>query len=165
MKKLVRLRMRPSRDGKSFRYLLDYVDQNERRRQISLGHADKRKAERQRYEKELELRVNVTEPISMKLSDFFRDSLVRTKGQVRATSLGETKRSMEDFVDCIGNIDVQAVRYEHGERFIQYCLDRGLSPGTVTKKIKHLKRVFSTGRRPRPTRSSSASKAQTSEGV
>jgi integrase len=142
MKKLVRLRMRPSRDGESFRYLLDYVDQNERRRQISLGHADKRKAERQRYEKELELRVNVTEPISMKLSDFFRDSLVRTKGQVRATSLGETKRSMEDFVDCIGNIDVQAVRYEHGERFIQYCLDRGLSSGTVTKKIKHLKRVF-----------------------
>jgi integrase len=142
MKKLVRLRMRPSRDGKAFRFMLDYMDRDGRRRQISLGHADKRRAERQRYEKELELRMNVAEPISMKLSDFFRDSLVRTKGQVRATSLGETKRSMKDFVDCIGNIDVQEVRYEHGERFIQYCLDRGLSPGTVTKKIKHLKRVF-----------------------
>jgi integrase len=49
---------------------------------------------------------------------------------------------MKDFVECVGDIDVQDIRYEHGERFIQYCLDRGLSPGTVTKKIKHLKRVF-----------------------
>ncbi len=142
MKKLVRLRMRPSRDGKSFRYMLDYVAQDGRRHQLSLSHADKRRAERQRYEKELELRMNVAEPISMKLSDFFRDSLVRTKGQVRATSLGETKRSMKDFIECVGDIDVQEVRYEHGERFIQYCLDRRLSAGTVTKKIKHLKRVF-----------------------
>jgi integrase len=142
MKELVRLRMRPSRDSKSFRYMLDYADQNGRRRQISLGHADKRRAERQRYEKELELRMNVVEPISMKLSDFFRDSLVRTKGQVRATSLSETKRSMKDFVECVGDIDVQDVRYEHGERFIQHCLDRKLSAGTATKKIKHLKRVF-----------------------
>jgi integrase len=142
MKELVRLRMRPSRDGKSFRYMLDYVEQNGRRRQISLGHADKRRAERQRYEKELELRMNVAEPISMKLSDFFRGSLARTKGQVRTTSLGETRRSMKDFVDCIGDIDVQVVRYEHGERFIQYCLEHKLSAGTVTKKVKHLKRVF-----------------------
>jgi len=142
MKELVRLRMRPSRDKKSFRYMLDYVAQDGRRRQISLGHADKRKAERQRQEKELELWMNVAEPLSMKLSDFFRDSLARTKGQVRATSLGETKRSMKDFVECVGNIDVQDVRYEHGERFIQFCFDRRLSAGTATKKIKHLKRVF-----------------------
>ena len=142
MKKLVRLRIRPSRDGKSFRYMLDYVDQDGRRRQISLGHADKRRAERQRYEKELELRVNVTGPVSMKLSDFFRDSLVRTKGQVRATTLRETARSMEDFVECVGDINVQEVRYEHGERFIQYCRGQALSAGTATKKIKHLKRVF-----------------------
>ncbi|MDI9433131.1 MAG: phage integrase SAM-like domain-containing protein [Planctomycetota bacterium] len=142
MKKLVRLRIRPSRDGMSFRYMLDYVSQDGKRRQISLGHADKRRAERQRYEKELELRMNVADPVSMKLSDFFRDSLVRTKGQVRATSLGETKRSMKDFVECVGDIDVQAIRYEHGERFIQYCLDRKLSTGTVAKKMKHLKRVF-----------------------
>ncbi len=142
MKKLVRLRMRPSRDGKSFRYMLDYVDQNGRRRQISLGHADKRRAERQRYEKELELRVNVTGPVSMKLRDFFRDSLARTEGQVRATSLKETARSMKDFVECVGDIDVLEVRYEHGEQFIQHCLAHELSAGTITKKIKHLKSVF-----------------------
>ena len=42
MKDLVRLRMRPSRDRKSFRYMLDYVDREGKRRQVSLGHADKR---------------------------------------------------------------------------------------------------------------------------
>ena len=35
--------------------MLDYTDQGGKRRQISLSHADKRRAERQRYEKELEL--------------------------------------------------------------------------------------------------------------
>jgi integrase len=142
MKKLVRLRMRPSRDKKDFRYMLDYVDHSGRRRQISLGHTDKRRAERQRQEKELELRVNVRGPVSMKLSDFLRDSLARTKGQVRTTTLKETAKSMNDVIACVGDIDVQKVRYDHGERFIQYCLDRKLSAGTATKKIKHLKRVF-----------------------
>ena len=142
MKELVRLRMRPSRDRRSFRYMLDYVDASGKRRQVSLGHADKRQAERQRYEKELELRVNVTDSVSMKLTDFFRDSLSRTKGQVRATTLKETARSMNDFIACAGDIDVQEVRYKHGEQFIQYCSGRGIAAATVAKKVKHLKRVF-----------------------
>jgi site-specific recombinase XerD len=50
--------------------------------------------------------------------------------------------SVKRNVKCVGNIDVQGVRYEHGERFIQFCFDRKLSAGTATKKIKHLKRVF-----------------------
>jgi len=142
MKELVRLRMRPSRNKKSFRYMLDYRDQSGKRRQISLGHVDKRRAERQRYEKELELRMHIAEPISMRLTDFFKDSLVRTKGQVRATTLKERARTMRDFTECVGDIDVQDVRYEHGERFIQYCLTQNLTTGTVTKKVKQLKRVF-----------------------
>ena len=142
MKELVRLRMRPSRDRRSFRYMLDYTDRDGKRCQISLGHADKHQAERQRYERELELRVNVTGPVSMRLTDFFQDSLRRTKGQVRATTLKEVARSMRDFVACVGDIDVQDVRYEHGERFIQYCMTKNLTAGTTTKKVKHLKRVF-----------------------
>jgi integrase len=142
MKELVRLRIRPSRDKKSFRYMLDYRDQDGKRRQISLGHADKRRAERQRYEKQLELRMNVAEPISMRLSDFFQDSLIRTKGQVRATTLKERAKTMRDFTECVGDIDMQDVRYEHGERFIQYCLRQNLSAGTITKKVKQLKRIF-----------------------
>jgi len=78
----------------------------------------------------------------MQLTDFFRDSLARTKGQVRTTTLKETAKSMNDFIACVGDIDMQEVRYEHGERFIQFCFDRKLSAGTATKKIKHLKRVF-----------------------
>jgi len=46
MKQLVRLRMRPSRDRRSFRYMLDYMDCDGKRRQISLGHSDKRIANR-----------------------------------------------------------------------------------------------------------------------
>jgi len=142
MKELVRLRMRPSRNKKSFWYMLDYVDQSGKRRQISLGHTDKRRAERQRYEKELELRMHVADPISMRLTDFFQDSLVRTNGQVRATTLEDRARAIKDFTECVGDIDVQDVRYEHGERFIQHCLRKNLTAGTTTKKVKQLKRVF-----------------------
>ena len=39
MTELVRLRTRPSRDGRVFKYLLDYKDENGKRRRISLGHA------------------------------------------------------------------------------------------------------------------------------
>jgi integrase len=122
--------------------MLDYKDQSGKRRQISLGHANKRREERQRYEKELELRMNVAEPISMRLTDFFQDSLMRTNGQVRATTLKETARAVRDFTACIGNVDVQEIRYEHGERFIQYCFDREVAAATIRKKVKHLKRVF-----------------------
>jgi integrase len=122
--------------------MLDYVDHSGKRHQVSLGHADKRQAERQRQEKELELRVNVAGPVSMRLTDFFRDSLARTKGQVRATTLKETARSMNDFVACVGDIDVQEVQYRHREQFVQYCLGQGISAATVAKKVKHLKRVF-----------------------
>jgi len=86
--------------------------------------------------------VNVAGPISMRLTAFFQDSLRRTKGQVRATTLEDTARAMRDFVECVGDIDVQDVRYEHGERFIQYCLTQNLTAGTTTKKVKQLKRVF-----------------------
>ena len=143
MKELVRLRIRPSRNRKSFRYMLDYIDRDGRRRQISLGHSDKRQAERQRHEKEMELRAhNVVEPISMGLKDFFRDSLARTKGQVRTSTLSETTRAVNLFTDCIGNIDVQEVRYEHGERFIQHCLAHNVSAATTAKRVKQIKRVF-----------------------
>jgi site-specific recombinase XerD len=86
--------------------------------------------------------MNVVEPISMRLTDFFQDSLIRTKGQVRATTLKERAKTMRDFTECVGDIDVQEVRYEHGERFIQYCLRQNLSAGTITNKVKQLKRIF-----------------------
>ena len=67
MRQLARLRMRPSRNRKSSRYMLDY-GRDGKRRPLSLGRADKRRAERQRCEREWELRVNVAEPLSMRLA-------------------------------------------------------------------------------------------------
>ncbi|MBN2316289.1 MAG: tyrosine-type recombinase/integrase [Sedimentisphaerales bacterium] len=86
--------------------------------------------------------MNVAEPISMRLTDFFQDSLLHTKGQIQTTTLEDRAKTMKDFTACVGDIDVQAVRYEHGERFIQYCRTQNLAAGTITKKVKQLKRVF-----------------------
>ena len=47
MKKLVRLWKRPSYDGHKYTYYLVYYDKDGRRKQKALGHADKRKAEKQ----------------------------------------------------------------------------------------------------------------------
>ena len=63
MERLVKLRTRPSRDGQKFAYFLDYLDEEGKRQRFSLGHADNRRAQRQRDQKERELRMGVVEPI------------------------------------------------------------------------------------------------------
>jgi integrase len=142
MRQLVRLRTRPSRDGKSFTYLLDYVNEDGQRKRISLGHSDRRKADRQYVQKERELRMGVVAPESMRLSEFLEDSLMRTRGQVRESTLLEQNTAMKNFIEAIGDIDFQKVHHRHSERFIQACLDKGNSPATVNKKISGLKRMF-----------------------
>ncbi len=143
MPELVRLRMRPSRDNKSFRYMLDFVDEDGKRRQVSLGHTDKRKAQMQRRQKELELRTGISDRRPMKLSVFLEDCLRRTQGQVRPSTLRENRMvMMTDFIKCMGDIDIRQVQHQHGERFIRARLDKGNSPATVAKKIRHLKRLF-----------------------
>jgi len=94
MKELIRLRIRPSRDGRKFAYVLDYVDTEGKRRRVSLGHADKRKAESVIAQKERELRMGVLGPSPMKLSEFLEDSLARTGDQTR-----------ESTVKCSGKLD------------------------------------------------------------
>ena len=142
MSELVRLRIRPSRDGKTFKYFLDYVDENGKRRRISLGHADKRKAERERAQKERELRMGIVAPQSMKLNEFMEDSLARTGDQIRESTRAEYSCAMLHFIDTVGNVDYQGIRYKHGEIFLQACLDRGDSPATAAKRIRHVKRFF-----------------------
>jgi integrase len=142
MKELVRLRIRPSRDGRAFKYFFDYVDENDKRRQTSLGHVDMRKAERQRAQKERELRMGVMAPESMKLSDFADDSLARTGNQIRQSTRSEYESAMRDFTGIVGNIDYQKITLRHSEQYRQLCLDRGNSPATVAKKLRHLKRFF-----------------------
>lgn len=142
MKQLVRLRIKPSRDGCSFKYFIDYTDQNGKRTRKSLGHADRKKAERQRAQFERELRIGIVEPDSMKLSVFLSDCLKRSQKQVKAATLEEYDLTMRQFIKLTGDVDIRLVQHVHGERFIQSCLDEGNRPATVGKKVGNMKRLF-----------------------
>jgi len=142
MRPLVRLRTRPSRDGQTFKYFLDYKDENGRRRQISLGHADRRKALRQHGQKERELRMDVAAAGCMPLSALMKDSLEQTRGQVRESTLYQARIAMEHFIRVVGDMEYDRVKHTHGERFVQACLDTGNSLASVGKKLRHLNRIF-----------------------
>ena len=142
MKELVRLKTRPSRDGRRFTYFLDYLDEDGKRRRVSLRHTDRRKAESQRAQFERELRMGIVGPASMTLSEFLVDSRLRTGDQIRESTHYDYGSAMEQFIEVVGNIDYQKVRLSHGELFRQACLDRGNSPATVGKKVRSLTRLF-----------------------
>jgi integrase len=143
-KTLVRLWERPSYDGKRFRYYLLYTDEQGRRRQKSLGHADRRKAERQRAQFERRLVVGVVEPSSMKLRDFVEDSLMKTGDQIRESTQKGYRSAMKDFIRIVGDIDYRRVALSDAEVYRQRCLDQGNSPATVKKKLTELKSLFAT---------------------
>jgi len=142
MKQLVKLNKRPTWDGRGFTFFLRYVDENGKRRWETLGHGNRRKAEKQRVQKEKELRMGYIEPGSMKLRDFMEDSLARTGDQIRESTQIVVKIAMSDFIRTIGNIDFRSVTLSHGELFLQTCLDKGNTKGTVAKKLRHIKRLF-----------------------
>ena len=54
---LVKIWARPANDGKSYTYYLRYTDLDGHRKCESLGHSDKKKAEKQRLKKEKELKM------------------------------------------------------------------------------------------------------------
>lgn len=142
MKKLVKLWKRPCKGGQEYKYVLIWKDEQGKERWKSLGHADSRKAERQRTQKERELRMGTVEPESMKLSEFLDNSLTLTGNQIRESTCKEYDFAMKNFIDVVGDIDYKTIRQEHAERFIQKALDNGNRPATVAKKIRHLKRMF-----------------------
>jgi integrase len=144
MRQLVRLRMRPSRHGSSFAYFIDYKDEDGRRKRVSLGHADRQKAKRQQAQKERELRMGITEPPSLKVSDFVTDSLARTGDQIRESTREEYSRTVRDFIRVIGDKDLQRVSLQDGEQYRQACLDEGNGPATVVKKLKEIKCILQT---------------------
>lgn len=144
MRQLVRLRMRPSRDGNSFAYFIDYKDENGERKRVSLGHTDRQKAKRQQAQKERELRMGITEPPSLKVSDFVTDSLARTGDQIRESTREEYSRTMRDFIRLIGDKDLQRVSLQDGECYRQAYLDEGNGPATVVKKLKEIKCILQT---------------------
>jgi len=142
MKQLVKLNKRPRCGGRQFTYALRYDGKDGKRKCETLGHTNQRKAERQRDQKEKELRMGYIEPDSMRLRDFMEDSLDRTGDQIRESTRVVTKVAMNDFIKTIGNIDFRNVTLMHGELYLQACLDRGNSKATIAKKLRHIKRVF-----------------------
>ena len=148
MKQLVRLNRRAS-SGSRFTYVLRYTDNTGKRRWETLGHSDKRKAEKQRAQKERDLRIGYVDPASMTLSDFMEDSLSKTGDQIRESTQNGYRATMNEFITTIGNKDYQAVTVNDAERYRQECFDRGNKPMTVTKKLKQLKAVFQTAVRRR----------------
>ena len=142
MKQLVKLNKRPRCGGQEFTYALRYKGENGKRKCETLGHTNQRKTERQRAQKEKELRMGYVAPGSMKLKDFTKDSLARTGDQIRESTRRETKAAMKDFVRTIGNIDYRSVTLAHGELYLQTCLDHGNSKATTAKKLRYIKRLF-----------------------
>ena len=135
MNKLVRLWKRPSRDGKRFSYVLIYKDDQGKTRYESLGHTDGQKAKKEQARKKRELQMGVVEPVSMKLSEFLEDSIERTRGQVSDATIEDYNSTMRHFIKVIGDVDYRSIRYEHGEQYIQACLQNGNRPSTANKKI------------------------------
>jgi integrase len=125
-----------------FRYLLDYVNEQGRRRRVSLGHCDKRRAESERAQKERELRMGILSPEPMKLSIFVEDSLARTGLQIRPSTQVEYGSAARRFIEVVGDVDYQQVSLRHAELFREACLGQGNSPATVSKKLRSLKRLF-----------------------
>ena len=142
MKKLVKLNKRPLCGGQKFTYVLRYRDENGKRKWETLGHADQRKAEKQRVRKENELRMGYVEPCSMRLRDFMNDSLLKTGDQIRQSTRRIAETAMNDFIETIGNIDFRSVTLAHGELYRQTRLDRGKRNATVKKDLAAIKRLF-----------------------
>jgi len=71
MTRLIRLGIRLYRDGTTFAFFLDYLEEHGQRRRKSLQHADKRRAQRQRDELESKLRIGAAVPGSLKLTGFW----------------------------------------------------------------------------------------------
>lgn len=136
---------RPNRNGVGHTLYLRYVDLNGKRRCDSLSHNDQTKAEKARIKKERELRMGYCAPESMRLKEFFTDSLLRTGDQIRQSTKEEYERIIEEFISVVGNLDYQKITLKHGEYYRQVCLDKGNTPATVAKKLRHLKRLFQLG--------------------
>jgi site-specific recombinase XerD len=141
-KEVVRLYPRPSRDGRSFTYYLDYTDLQGKRHRPSLGHADAKKAEKQRKQIEKELLMGYVEPDSMRLSKFLDDWLERSANLVRKSTLKDYESIMRNFISVVGDRDFRQVGHSDGEYFLNWCIEHGNAAATVNKKVVTLKRIY-----------------------
>ena len=133
MKKLVKTWLRQNKRG-AYTYYLRWIGEDGREKYLSLGHSDKREAERQRREQEISLISDAKQPERMSLSQLLEDYLERTRTQIEPSTAKAAKYCMKDFIAAIGDIYADGVTYKHFERFHQYCIDRGLRPASVNRR-------------------------------
>ena len=86
--------------------------------------------------------MGYAETAEIRLSGLLKISLQQTRGQVRESTLKETRTAMEKFIRVIGDINCSRVGHQHGEMLLQACLDEGQSRATANKILRHLKRLF-----------------------
>jgi len=139
---LVKLNKRPLCSGHKFTYVLRYTE-NGKRKWETLGHTDRRKAERQRTQKEKDLRMGYVEPGRIRLRKLLEDYLEQTRSQIEPSTADSAAYRMRDLISAIGNKFADEVTYNHCELFQRYCINKDLSPASVNTHIKMVKRVFS----------------------
>jgi len=142
VKNLVKTWLRRDRKGK-YVYYLRWTGEDGKERYQSLGHSDKRDAERQRREKEVELVSSVAQPQKMRLAELLEDYLDRTRTQIEPSTARSATYCMKDFIAAVRDIYADRVTYRHCERFHQYCVDKGLRSASVNTHIRLVKRIFS----------------------
>ena len=142
MKNLVKTWLRLNKK-RTYVYYLRWIAEDGREKYQSLGHCDKREAERQHRERQIELVSNAEQPGKMRLSELLEDYLQRTRTQIEPSTARAARYGMSDMIASVGDIPADRVTYKHCERFHQYCTDRGLRPASVNTHIKMAKRIFS----------------------
>jgi integrase len=142
MKNLVKTWLRQNKK-ETYVYYLRWIGEDGREKYQSLGHSDKREAERQRREKELELISEAEQPKRMKLSELLEDYLERTRSQIEPSTAKAATYCMRGFITAIGDMYAYKVTYKHCEGFHRYCTDKGLRPTSINMHIKLAKRIFS----------------------
>ncbi len=123
-------------------YYLRWIGEDGREKYQSLGHSEKRQAELQRREKELELVRDIEQPQTMKLSELLEDYVRRTRTQIERSTANLGAYCMKHLIAAVGDITAESVTYKHCELLQQYCFDNGLGPASVNMHSKLIKRIF-----------------------
>jgi len=117
------------------------------------GKVFKTRKEAERYASDLQERVNLGRPDRPKkitLADFKDEHERIMHRQVAYGTLQDQMRALKLFEKLIGGSKVlYKIRPRDAEAFIAYRLHSGLSPSTVNKDIRTLRRIFNLSIEPR----------------
>jgi hypothetical protein len=78
----------------------------------------------------------------IRLSSFVELSLEATRNQIRRTTVALIQCAGKQLVQCIGDRDIEDVRFANAEQFVQWWIDLGNRPATVNRHVRHLKRLW-----------------------